>query len=131
MLTFLCAIISTGLLVSAVIVHMSIDTSGLDKSGLLVGLTSFNTGAIIATFLTLFHSNNQRIAYFRGSKVASATMYLTIVLNTALVSIAPMFAKTESMIFGIGIDNIVCTIAIMLTLQIVAYLFVLIHLYFK
>ncbi len=102
-----------------------------DKSGLLNGLLAFNTSATLAIFLTLFHSENRRIVFFRDHKTAAATMYTSVILNTVIVSGLPLFMNLQNKILNVGIDNLVTTLSLILTLQVTLYLLMLVNLYTK
>jgi len=139
-MTFKAILNSCGILVVAAflsglfalgIANLKVTGIEFDKSGLLSGLISFSTGAIVATFLTLFHSKNKRIEILRGYSLASATLYLTVILSTALVSVSPLFLKINSTFLGFGIDNFVTVFAMMMTLQVILCLFMLISLFTK
>lgn len=124
-----CALVAIAL--SFIITSLNIDGIVFDKSGLLDGLIAFNTGATLAIFLTLFHSENKRILFFRKYKQASSIIYVGVILNTAIVSISPLFLSITQKVFSIGVDNFVSSLALVLTIQVLVYLLMLIGLYTK
>lgn len=133
LITLAGLILIIGLSALAAILISSIELKGIEfnKEGLVTGLIAFDTSAIVATFLTLFHSENKRIKYFRSYKLASATMYMTVLMNTAIVSATPLFMTIDKKIVNFGVDNFVTVLAILLTIQVAIYLFMLMSLFTK
>lgn len=102
-----------------------------DKNGLSSGLIAFNTSATLAIFLTLFHSEDRRITFLRQHRQASSIIYMGVIFNTAIVSVSPLFLSITQKIFNIGIDNLISTFTLVLTIQVMLYLLMLISLYTK
>ncbi len=129
-LTSLLVCVVVALVSSFIIASWNISTS-FDKTALVSSLVALNTSATLATFLTLFHSENKRIKVFREYPAASGAIYTIVILSTAIVCLMPGIVAIDQKIFNIGVDNIATTIAVALSTQVIIYLLLLIKLFVK
>jgi hypothetical protein len=106
---------------------------GFDKSTYFDGLIAFTTGASIAVFLALIHSNETHIRRLRQYPRASWNVYATVFLNTFLIVVLGGFVAndTTKLFIGVGVDNFVTILATGLTLQILYRIKTLLGLYLK
>lgn len=103
----------------------------LDRTAYVDDLITLLTGAAIAAFLTLFHSEQKRVTVFREYKRAAGTIYLTLIVNSFIAVVGRLVMSLDSSVFGVSLPNLVVIYVTLLTIQAIAYLLFLFNIYIK
>ncbi|MDB5177676.1 MAG: hypothetical protein JWO61_59 [Candidatus Saccharibacteria bacterium] len=119
-----------GCATSWVIAQLNIDSSFFGKSDFMNALITFATGAMVGTFLAIFHSGNQKIELFR-EEYHARTLYLLVVMCNAFIVFLSGFTTASQTVFGVGIDSLATTVSAYLGTLLVWFVARVINLFFS
>ncbi len=107
---YLLLALLVGYVVAWVKTRLNLDLSSFSKDVYTASLVTFSTGAMVSIFLTVFHSDSDKLALFR-EKYHARTLYMLVVVNNALIVFLSGLTDSKIVVLGVGLGGLVVSVS--------------------